>query len=147
MNITSEPSVPAAEFTKADYEALADFRHGLRRFLKFSKSALTRDHLTPEQFQVMLAIKGYPGKDEVSVGELANQLQIRQNSTAELVEVLVKKGLLARNPCVRDRRVVLLHLTPEGESRLAALAMPHRDELVRLAPDLEDSLRRIKGDR
>jgi hypothetical protein len=67
---------------KADYEALAAFRHALREFLDFSQAAARRAGLTPQQHQALLAIKGYPGREVVTVRELAERLLLRHHSAS-----------------------------------------------------------------
>jgi hypothetical protein len=49
--------------TKADYELLAAFRYALRKFLGFSENAAIKNGLSPQQYQVLLAIEGFPGRN------------------------------------------------------------------------------------
>ncbi|HWT99096.1 MAG TPA: hypothetical protein VN229_15820, partial [Terriglobales bacterium] len=56
------------KLSKDDYEKLAEFRLGLRRFLDFSEQAAKEMGLTPRQHQALLSIRGYPGKDSITVG-------------------------------------------------------------------------------
>src|SRR4051812_19692595 len=49
-----------APLTKRDFEALAQFRFGIRRYLRFSEETVRRDGLTPQQYQLLLALKGFP---------------------------------------------------------------------------------------
>ncbi|MDB5316654.1 MAG: MarR family transcriptional regulator [Rhodospirillales bacterium] len=121
---------------KADYEVLAAFRRELRRYLAFSERAAEAAGLPAQQYQALLAIKGYPGRDQVTVGELARELLIAQHSASELADRLVIKGLLARSADERDRRRTLLALTPEAESVLGRLAATHLEELRRVRPSL-----------
>lgn len=78
-------SSPAAN-KKSDYEALAAFRYALRQFLRFSEDAAATEGLSPQQHQALLAIKGFPGRDSVTIGELAEKLQVRHNSAIGLVD-------------------------------------------------------------
>src|SRR6185312_15801055 len=64
---------PVAGLTKKDYELLAQFRHTLRKFLGFSEAAAIGHGITPQQYQVLLAIEGYPGRNWTTIGELAEQ--------------------------------------------------------------------------
>ena len=43
-----------------DYQALAEFRYQLRRFLRFSEEAVREAGLEPQHHQLMLAVKGKP---------------------------------------------------------------------------------------
>lgn len=115
----------------ADYKALADFRYALRRFLVFSEAAARAAGLTAQQHQALLAIKGHPSGEQVTIGDLAERLLIRHNSAVELVNRLVAAGLLRKTTGREDRRQVFLVLTREAEAILDTLSASHLDELRR----------------
>ncbi|MFE0757504.1 MarR family winged helix-turn-helix transcriptional regulator [Inquilinus sp. NPDC058860] len=129
--------------SKADYEALAAFRHALRRFLDFSGEAAKSAGLTPQQHQALLAIKGFVGRDRVTIGELAEQLVQRHHSTVGLVDRLEALGLVRREADPADRRRALVALTDRAEAVLAGLSAIHRAELRRLRPSLATLLERL----
>jgi DNA-binding MarR family transcriptional regulator len=131
--------------SKADYEALAAFRHALRRFLDFSGEAAKEAGLTPQQHQALLAIKGFPERDRVTIGELAEQLVQRHHSTVGLVDRLEALGLVRREADPADRRRAMVALTDLAEAMLAGLSAIHRAELRRLGPSLAALLRRLEG--
>ena len=74
--------------TLADYQALAELRYQIRRFVHFSEQASRTAGLEPQQHQLMLALKGLPKGVRPRIGELAERLQIRHHSTVELVNRL-----------------------------------------------------------
>lgn len=117
------------QVTKADYEALATFRASMRRFLRFSETAARSEGLTPQQHQLLLAVKGQAGRDWASVSDLAEFLQIRHNAAVGLVNRCVVAGLALRAPDSEDRRQVRVLLTPKGEEILARLSYRHKQEL------------------
>jgi DNA-binding MarR family transcriptional regulator len=120
------------ELTLADYRALAAFRVQLRRFLSFSSSAAKAAGLEPQQYQAILAIKGHVGEDAPSISDLAAQLLIRQHTAVELAKRLETAGLVSRHAHAKDRRIVLLHLTPTADATLAALVVKHLEELEQI---------------
>jgi DNA-binding MarR family transcriptional regulator len=122
--------------TKAEYEKLAAFRFALRQFLRFSEEAAQEAGVTPQQHQALLAIKGYPGRDEVTVGELAERLQVQHHSAVGLVDRLSAEALVSRKPSALDRRQVNIRLTKKGEKLLAGLVEIHRAQLRRTGPKL-----------
>src|SRR5260370_1224208 len=91
------------EFTKADYEALARFRYGLRLYFRFSERAVRLLGLTPQQYQLMLNIKGFPGKDWATVTELAERLQTSPNSVVGLGDRGEAQDGIRRNAPPHDR--------------------------------------------
>ena len=134
---------PARHTTAAEYQALAAFRHALRRFLEFSTAAARTAGLPPQQHQALLAIKGFPGGDPVSVGDLAVQLCVRPHSAVGFVDRLARRGLVRRVPAKDDHRRVQVRLTARGEALLARLSAAHRDELRRIGPELRRALDKI----
>ena len=129
--------------SKADYEVLAEFRYTLRRFLHFSEAAAAKLGLSAQQHQALLAIKGFPGREQVTVGELAERLQIRHHSAVGLADRLEAQKLVERTPGTSDRRKVYLSLTPQGLALLENLSALHHEELQRLIPQLRSLITRI----
>jgi DNA-binding MarR family transcriptional regulator len=122
--------------SKADYEQLAAWRYSLRRFLRFSEEAASEAGVTPQQHQALLAIQGMPGRDEATMGELAERLQLRHHSAVELVDRLETAGLMRRNVSAEDGRQVRLTVTAKGLKLLEKLTLTHREELKRVGPEL-----------
>src|SRR6202451_3428835 len=109
----------------SDYQALAEFRYQIRRFLHFSEQALKQAGLERGQYQLMLAIKGMPAEVRPRIRELATRMQIRHHSAVELINRLEAGGYVRRTRAADDRREVLLALTPKGEKVLAAVGPHH----------------------
>lgn len=127
----------------SDYQALAEFRYQIRKFLHFSEQAVQASGLERGQYQLMLAIKGMPEGVRPRIRELANRMQIRHHSAVELVNRLEAGGFVRRERARDDRREVLLALTPRGERVLGELAIHHHEELRSAAPGLVAALRRV----
>jgi DNA-binding MarR family transcriptional regulator len=131
--MTRKPDDGDAEpLTKQDFEALARFRFGIRRYLRFSEETVRRHGLTPQQYQLMLALKGFPDRDWATVSEVAERLQLRHHSVVELINRAQAQGLIQRTPDPEDRRAVRVSLTRAGNRDLGKLSALHRDELRRL---------------
>lgn len=117
------------ELSKSDFEQLSEFRHQIRRFERFSENAAKDAGLTPLQYLLLLHIKGYPGREWASVGELAERLQAQHHGVVALVTRCEDLGLVIRSPSNEDRRIVEVRLTRAGETMLVKLAAMHRAEL------------------
>ncbi len=128
-----------------DYEALAELRYQIRRFLRFSEQVAREAGLEPRQHQLMLALKGIPKGVRPKIGEVAERLQIQHHSTVELVNRLAERGFVKRQRGGTDRREVLLSLTPKGEKVLRDLSLHHREELRDEGPALVSALMRVMG--
>ncbi|NDZ17885.1 MarR family transcriptional regulator [Variovorax sp. WS11] len=118
------------KMSKVDFETLARFRYQLRRFLRFSEEVTRLNGVTPLQYQLMLQIKGFPGREWATVGELAERLQAKHHGVVALISRCEEAGLVRRNVGRDDQRRVEIRLTPAGERRLNQLARLHRDELL-----------------
>lgn len=131
-----------ANLTKADYELLAEFRYTLRTFLGFSEAAARQHGVGPQQYQALLAIEGFPGRNWVSVGELAEQIRVAHHSAVGLVNRMETLGLVSRTASREDRRRVEVALTPKGREILEKLYRVHKEELRSVGPQLIGLLRR-----
>ncbi len=127
----------------ADYRALAEFRYHVRRYLHISEQAARADGIEPQQHQLLLAIKGIPDGEEPRIAYLAERLQIQHHSAVELVDRMVKKGLIARTRAESDRREVHVQLTAQGDRVLTELTTHMRAELTLAAPSLVRALRNL----
>ena len=132
--------IPDDDLPLADYQALAELRYQIRRFLRFSEIEARRARLEPRQHQALLALRGLPAGRVATIGELAERLQLAHHSTVELVGRLVERGLVQRTRAAADRRQVLLALTPRGAAVLRELSLQHRAELRSAGPALVRAL-------
>jgi len=110
---------------EVDYEALALFRYRLRQFLAFSDANAKNAGLTSQQYQALLAIKGFSSERPMFVGELAQILLIKHHTSVELVDRMTKLGLLRRTVDANDKRRVLVTLTKKGLSVVHKVAAAH----------------------
>ncbi|MEO8347075.1 MAG: MarR family transcriptional regulator [Betaproteobacteria bacterium] len=117
-----------SKLSKSEYEALADFRYQLRRFLRFSEDVTRKSGITVLQYLLMLQIKGFPGREWATVGELAERLQAKQHGVVSLISRCETAGLVRRCTSENDKRVVEVRLTPKGALSLERLARLHRKE-------------------
>jgi DNA-binding MarR family transcriptional regulator len=131
-----EGRAAAGPLTKQDFEALARFRFGVRRYLHFSEETVRHHGVTPQQYQLLLALKGFPGREWATVRELADRLQLRHHSVVELVNRAQKHGLVTRAAHPDDARAVRVLLTERGNQLLTQLGALHRNELRRMEQTL-----------
>jgi DNA-binding MarR family transcriptional regulator len=120
----------AAPLDLKDYQRLAAFRLALRRFTALTEANARKVGLTPQQHQALLSIKGgYPERAQITIGDLAEHLLLKNHSAVELVARLVKAGLVVRAPDAADRRRICLFVTPKGEALLERVSAESLVEL------------------
>jgi len=129
--------------TVDEYRALAEFRYQIRRFLHFSEKAAHADGLSPQQHQLLLALKGIPENTLPTVSEIARRLHIRQHSAVELTNRLTNSGLIRKRHDRQDRRRVMLEITARGEAVLRKLSLIHRAQLESAGRDLIQALLKL----
>jgi DNA-binding MarR family transcriptional regulator len=119
----------ARRLVDADYQRLLGLRTDLRRFLRWSEQEAEAAGITPMQHQLLLAVRGHPGPDGPTVGDVAGSLLLRHHSVVGLLDRAEEAGLVRRRIDRSDRRVVRVALTALGRRKLAALAAEHLVEL------------------
>jgi DNA-binding MarR family transcriptional regulator len=129
--------------TKKEFETLSEFRYRLRRFLRFSEQVTRKNGITPLQYLLLLHVKGFPGRNWATVGELAERLQAQHHGVVALISRCEKLGWVERVQGQADRREVEVHLTASGERMAAKMAQLHREEHLNpagsfLLPQLQD---------
>jgi DNA-binding MarR family transcriptional regulator len=103
------------------YREAADLRSALRQFMRRSEEVARRHGLTPNQYLLLVLIKGAPdGSERSTVTELVDRLALSQSTVTELVQRAERAGLLQREQADHDARVAHLCLTELGERRLDA---------------------------
>ena len=103
------------------YREAAHLRSGVRRFLRQSEEVARRHGLTPNQYVLLVLIKGAPdGSERATVTDLVERLALSQSTVTELVQRAERAGLVRREQAHHDGRVAHIGLTRLGERRLAA---------------------------
>jgi DNA-binding MarR family transcriptional regulator len=132
--------------TDLEYLALGEFRYQLRRFLRNMEEATRLLGANPQQYQLILAIKGLPRNMEPTITHLAERMQLNHNSMVELADRCEEHNLLRRTRSATDRRQVTLSITAEGEALLRKLGVAARQELRDAGPILVEAVLRLTGD-
>jgi DNA-binding MarR family transcriptional regulator len=132
--------------SEPEYLALGEFRYQLRRFLRNMEEAARLLGANPQQYQLILAIKGLPKDMEPTITNLAERMQLNHNSMVELADRCEEHKLLRRTRSATDRRQVSLSITPEGEALLRRLGVAARQELSDTGPILVQAILGLTGD-
>jgi DNA-binding MarR family transcriptional regulator len=132
--------------TKKKLLVVAEFRHHLRAFLRFSEVVAEEAGLRAQQYQLLQVVGAAPEEELPTIAYVANQLFLRHNSAVELVDRTEQQGLLVREVDPNDHRKILLRLTRRGEELLASLVVLHMEQLKQWGPEMIDVLRRITNE-
>jgi MarR family transcriptional regulator, 2-MHQ and catechol-resistance regulon repressor len=96
---------------------------------RHSRASIARFHLGATEFGVLEALYH---KGRLPVCEVRRRILIESGSTTYVVDKLVRRGLVRREPSAVDRRVRLLALTAEGR-RLMDRIFPAHARTMRAA--------------
>jgi DNA-binding MarR family transcriptional regulator len=130
----------ANEITTAEYSALAELRYLIRHFLREGDIAAQAAGLEPQQYLMLLAIRGMPEGVEATITALAERLAVKHHSAVELLDRLEEHGCVRRIRNRDDRRLVQVSLTPRGERALASVVAKRISELRATGAALVDAV-------
>jgi DNA-binding MarR family transcriptional regulator len=85
--------------------------------------------LEPQQYLLLLMIRGLPEGQAATIRTLADRLTLKHHSAVELVDRLEANGYVRRTRARDDRRNVIVSLLPRGERMLEEVARQRINEL------------------
>lgn len=129
----------------ADYLALAALRYRIRLFLREGDAAARRVGLEPQQYVLLLTVRGLPEGVEATIHTLAERLGLKHNTTVELIDRMAKHGYVSRNRSQNDGRCVIVSLQPRGKKLLERVARQRLTELRAGGAELVDALHALLG--
>lgn len=119
----------AREISPAEYRALAELRYLIRHFLREGDAKARAIGLEPQQYLMLLAIRGLPEGCDATIQTLAERLALKHHSAVELIDRLETHGYVRRTRGRGDRRRVFVSLLPRGERHLEQVARNRISEL------------------
>src|ERR1039458_5006171 len=87
-------------------------------------AVLKAEDLSMTQYNVLRILRG--AIEGLPCGEIANRMITRDPDITRLLDRLEKRGLISRCRQTKDRRMVMVRITPEGLKLLARLDEPVR---------------------
>lgn len=126
-------NVSQSDITRILYSTSAEARLGVplpvAAISRFSEMICRKQGATPLQYQVMLHVRGFPGRDWVTVGEIAERLQAQPYGALAAILRCEANGRVYRTRSTANRRQIEIRLRPKGERCLKKLAALHHAEL------------------
>jgi DNA-binding MarR family transcriptional regulator len=117
------------KITSAEFRALAEMRYRIRLFLKEGDASARKAGLEPQQYLMLLAIRGLAPEMPAKIQTLADRLVLKHHSAVELLDRLERRGYVKRTRARQDRRQVLVSLMPRGEKILETVVQQRISEL------------------
>jgi DNA-binding MarR family transcriptional regulator len=124
----------------SEYRALAELRYRIRHFIQEGDAAAQRSNLEPQQYLMLLAIRGLPQEAVATISALAERMALRHHSAVELIDRLETHGLVRRSRSEGDKREVRVSLLPQGSTLLDRVARERLSELKASGAALADAI-------
>jgi DNA-binding MarR family transcriptional regulator len=110
-------------FASLEEEVVLNFLRTADRLLGSLEGALRPMGLSPTQYNVLRILRGVSPQG-LACQEIARRMITRDSDLTRLVDRLKARGLVDRQRQTKDRRVVLVTITPAGLAKLAELDGP-----------------------
>ncbi len=111
--------------------------HSLKRLMAPESQATSAGEcLAHSQWLVLHLVSRHEG---IGIKELANSLGITSSAATQLVEGLVCKGLLHRQPSPEDRRALCLSLPEESRKKIETVTEQRLERLCAVFGTLDDA--------
>jgi DNA-binding MarR family transcriptional regulator len=123
-----------------EYRALAELRFRIRHFIQEGDAAAQRSNLEPQQYLMLLAIRGLPQGAVATIRTLAERLALKHHSAVELIDRLESHQLVRRSRSEGDKREVRVSLLPQGSKLLERVARERLSELEASGAALADAI-------
>ncbi len=110
-----------------ELERAAGFRAARRRFLARTEEIASGAGLTPQRYDLLLAVKTGPN-ETATITDLCGQLSLSQTAASELVKRAEQAGPVTKSTSPADGRVSVIGLTEDGQRRMVKTFVGLRDE-------------------
>jgi len=94
--------------------------------------------VTASQGYILLAL---PEMDSISMNDLSIKMRLANSTMTRMVDQLVRKGMVNRATDNQDRRIVLIHLTEQGQEVRTRLKNALQDFFSQVLGDLSTDQR------
>ncbi|AMA62722.1 MAG: MarR family winged helix-turn-helix transcriptional regulator [Kurthia gibsonii] len=112
-----------------------DLRHIAAIIKQKGREILTNYTITPPQF---IALQWLDELGDMTIGDLSNRMYLAFSTTTDLIDRMEKNELVQRVRDTADRRVVRIHLLPEGEKIIREVIEKRQLYLVDIVSDFEN---------
>lgn len=118
-----------------------DLRHIAGIIKQQGRKILTNYKITPPQF---IALQWLFELGDMTIGDLSTKMYLAFSTTTDLVDRMEKNELVKRVRDEQDRRVVRIHLLPEGERIIEEVIEKRQTYLQKMLTHLgEDEVRQF----
>jgi DNA-binding MarR family transcriptional regulator len=100
------------------------------------KQLLDKEDLTMQQFNILRILRG--SEKPLSTLQIRERLLDKMSDTSRIVDRLILKGLVKKNVCKTDKRLVDINISEKGKKRLQKLDL-QEDKIEAIVSALSES--------
>lgn len=108
-----------SRFESPQLRATVNVRYTSNFLAMMSNSFMAKYDLTMPQFNILRILRGAGA--EMAVNTIKERMVEKSPNTTRLMDKLISKGLITRERCEDDRRVVFVKITKDGLALLSEL--------------------------
>ncbi len=119
LNMTIEKDINQPKFRNEYQKAIINFIYTFNWMNEQVNQLFERYDITQQQFNILRILRG--AGQPLSTMQIRQRMLDRMSDTSRIVDRLVKKGLVKKNTCKADRRLVDVIITEKGQKLLEKL--------------------------
>lgn len=113
-------AIQQQHFRSERQKAMINILYTNNWLLEHVRSMLKNEDLTSQQYNVLRILRG-SAPEPLSTLQIRARMLDKMSDTSRIVDRLVIKGLVEKNPCENDKRLVDVRITAAGQEKLAQL--------------------------
>lgn len=125
-----ENDIQQVTFQSAHQKAMLNIMYTYGWIVERVKSFLVNEDITHQQFNILRILRGAP--TPLSTLQIRERMLDKMSDTSRIVDRLVVKGLVKKVTCGKDKRLVDVTITEEGQKLLKRLDAEgdHMDDVM-----------------
>lgn len=125
-----------------EVRAVRDVQCSIIRFVRRREQTIRAEGLEPLQYEFLMLVEPFHQQArKPNISRVATELGMHHHSAVELVNRLIKRGLLRKDRDKRDKRHALLQATARGKRLLRQAILTEYAEMREFAPELLQNLK------
>jgi len=130
-----EKEINQSKFRNEYQKAMINFIYTFNWMNEKMKSVFAREDITPQQFNILRILRG--AGTPISTLQIRQRMLDKMSDTSRIVDRLLIKGLVKKNICPEDKRLVDVSITNRGKQVLEILDQ-YDDEMDGLLRNLSE---------
>ena len=112
-----EQEIRQSKFRNEKQKSIINIIYTYNWLMERTKNYLDSEGITPQQFNILRILRG-SSPHPLSTLQIRERMLDKMSDTSRIVDRLIKKGLVKKNICKSDRRLVDVIITEKGKKLL-----------------------------